>query len=446
MTALARAWIFFALLTISVAADEIKEVTFACEPVDAQVYLEIGTARPYLLGRANQKLPLDLSIFDGRRQISLTFRRQGWLDDTRVLQQQNIQSRYFATRDRYPDPQQGSVRLSAKSDLASRWLQLRYYLGQWRQGLVVGLLLLVGGGTVAARRWKQLRQGHQRAAALERLTARLDHTDPLAGRLLGKYRLLEKLGAGGMSTVYRAVDNEDLASEAAVKVLDPKLAEDARAVKRFWREVEICKSISHPNILVLYDYGEQDGIIYLVMEKLEGRTLAHELDQGVFSPARVGEVCGPLMDALAYLHERGITHRDVKPDNVFVTARRIKLMDFGISRGEKFTRATATQMGLGTPAYMSPEQVEGGIHPSTDQYAVGCMICEMLSGAPPFTDSDPFALAFKHVGQRPEPLHGRVEGVSEELSDVVMRMLEKDPQRRYASMAEAREALLRACR
>ena len=183
------------------------------------------------------------------------------------------------------------------------------------------------------------------------------------------------------------------------------------------------------------------------MEKLEGETLAAEIDKGVFPPALGAEVCGPMMEALSYLHQREVTHRDVKPDNVFVTREgRVKLMDFGISRGKQFTVATATQMGLGTPAYMAPEQVEGAVHPATDQYAVGCMIYEMISGAPPFTDPDAFALAFKHVGQMPEPLIERARGVSESLNAVVMRLLEKDPERRYASMAEARAALLESCR
>jgi tRNA A-37 threonylcarbamoyl transferase component Bud32 len=425
----------------------IKEITFACEPKDAQVILEVGTAQPYLLGRANQKLPLDLSLFDGRRQIRLTFRREGWLDDTRVLQQENIRSRYFDDRDRYPDPQQGPVRLTVKGDMSSRLLQARYYGWQWRQGLLLSLLALAGLGGLGARRWLQLRRGHQRSQQMDRLTLQLDPNDAYSGRLLGHYRLLERLGQGGMSSVYRAVDNQDLTSEAAIKILDSELAQDATSVKRFQREIQICQSLSHPNILTLYDFGEQNGIFYLVMEKLEGETLATEIDKGVFTPARVAEVCGPMMEALSYLHQREVIHRDVKPDNVFVTrGGRVKLMDFGISRGKQFTVATATQMGLGTPAYMSPEQVEGAVHPATDQYAMGCMIYEMISGAPPFTDPDAFALAFKHVGQMPEPLIERARSVSESLNTVVMRLLEKDPERRYASMAEARAALLESCR
>lgn len=434
------------LLTLAARADELKWVTFACQPEDAQVFLEVGTADPYLLGRANEKLPLDLSLFAGRARISLTFRRPGWLDDTRVLQQENIQSRYFNSRDRYPEVEQGPVRLTPRSDLASRLLQIRYYSWQWRYGLLLSFALLTGAGALGWRRWLQLRRGHQRSQALDRLTLQLDPSDTYSGRLLGRYRLLERLGEGGMSRVYRAVDNQDLSSEAAVKILDAELAQEESSLKRFRREIDICKSLSHPNILTLYDYGEQDGIFYLVMERLVGQTLAKEIDNGVFSATRVAEVCGPLMEALAYLHQQGITHRDVKPDNVFLTtAGRVKLMDFGISRGDKFTRATATQMGLGTPAYMSPEQVEGSVCAATDQYAVGCMVYEMLSGAPPFNDDDAFALAFKHVGQMPEPLAQRARGISDELERVVMRMLEKDPRRRFADMSEARLALSKAC-
>lgn len=429
------------------ATSEIKWVTFVCQPSDTQVYLEIGTAAPYLLGQANEKLPLDLGLFDGRRQIRLTFRRAGWLDDTRVLQQENIQSRYFATRDRYPEETQGPVRLSPKADFPNRLIQGRYFLWHWRYGLLVAGLILSGLATAGWRRWSRLRQGHQRSLDLDRLTVNLDASDSFSGKLLGHYRLLERLGEGGMSSVYRGVDNTDLSSEAAIKILDSELAQDASSVKRFQREIQICRSLSHPNILQLYDFGEQDGLFYLVMEKLEGVTLARELDKGLFTPSRVAEVCGPLMDALSYLHQREVTHRDVKPDNVFLTTSgKVKLMDFGISRGQQFTVATATHMGLGTPAYMSPEQVEGTVHPATDQYAVGCMVYEMLSGSPPFTDPDPFALAFKHVGQMPEPIAQKVKGLPEALGEVVMKLLEKNPERRYPSMAEAREALVATCR
>lgn len=433
-------------LCIAAAAEEVKWVTFLCEPKDAQVLLEVGASEPYLLGRANEKLPLDLQLFDGRRQIRLTFRRAGWLSDTRILQQENISSRYFSTHDRYPDPQQGPVRLSPQDDLAGRLLQARYYFWQWRNLLAFSALMTLIIAVLIRHRLVRLKEGHKRGLELERLTACLDPSDSYSGRLLGRYRLLEKLGEGGMSSVYRAVDNDDLNSETAVKILDSELAQDATSVKRFQREIQICQSLSHPNILQLYDFGQQDGLFYLVMEKLVGRTLSTELDQGVFSPERVAELCSPVMEACQYLHQRDIIHRDIKPDNVFLTeSGRVLLMDFGISRGKQFTVATATQAGLGTPSYMSPEQVEGAVHPATDQYAIGCMIYEMLSGAPPFTDPDPFALAFKHVGQKPDPLSQRAPEVSPQLEAVVMRLLEKDPERRYSSMSEAREALLDAC-
>lgn len=444
-----KAWLIgVVLLVLSLPSwAETKWVTFHCEPHDAQVFLEVGTADPYLLGRVGEALPLDLSLFDGRRNVRVTFRREGWLDETRSLQQEPVASRFFDTRDRYPEESQGPVRLTARNDGASRLIQLRYWLGRYQGSLLIVLGIVGFGGVLGWRRYSQLRQSDRRGRQLDQMMATLDKNDPYCGKVLGNYRLLEKLGQGGMSAVYRAVSNESLAQEVAVKILDSDLAEEENAVKRFRREIQICQNLNHAHIMQLYDFGQQDEIWYLVMELLKGRTLSAVLDEGIMEPVQVAQYCEPLVKALSYLHSQEIVHRDLKPDNVFVTDQgRVKLMDFGIARGESYTVATATQSGLGTPAYMSPEQVEGSFEPASDQYALGCMVYEMLTGSPPFTDPDPFALAFKHVGEVPRSPSSRIPEISEQLDQVVLKLLAKRPEQRYPSMEEAGEALLLACR
>lgn len=444
-----RAWSIIACLVLfswASAQAETKWVTFHCEPNDAKVFLEVGSAKPYLLGTVGENLALDLSLFDGRRNVRITFRRSGWLDETRSLQQEPVQSRYFDTRDRYPEASQGPVRLTAKTDLASRSEQIRYYGWRHRVGLSLSLLIATLGAGFGWRRYAWQRTQARRGQKLDEMVATLDSKDPYSGTVLGSYRLLEKLGEGGMSVVYRAVSNESLQHEVAIKILDPRLAKDEASVKRFRREIQICQGLNHANIMQLYDFGRQDDIWYLVMELLRGHTLSQELDQGLLDPAQVSQFCEPLVKALGYLHDKEIVHRDLKPENVFLTDQgKLKLMDFGIARGEAYTVATATQGGLGTPAYMSPEQVEGRFEAASDQYALGCMVYEMLTGGPPFTDPDPFTLAFKHVGEVPRRVRTLVPEVPEELDNVVMRLLAKRPEQRFRSMEEAGEALVAAC-
>ena len=213
-----------------------------------------------------------------------------------------------------------------------------------------------------------------------------------AGDRLGRYEILNQLGSGGMGEVYRAVDTA-LARDVAIKVLPDGVAGDSSRLERFKREAQAVAALSHPNILEIHDVGEQDGVHFAVTELLEGETLRQRIPASGMSWQTVVEIGAEIAEALAAAHDRGIIHRDVKPDNIFVTgAGRTKVLDFGLARLQEETSPegrigelgqTETQTGtlLGTMGYMAPELVSGGrADPRSDIFALGCVLYEMVTG------------------------------------------------------------------
>lgn len=273
--------------------------------------------------------------------------------------------------------------------------------------------------------------------------------DPLIGQLLaGKYRVIEKIGEGGMGSVYTA-SQEPFDRIVAVKVLLGKLAEDTIAVKRFEQEARAISKMQHPNTVTIYDYGKtEDGRLYLVMEHLKGRTLSQVLRaEGVIAQDRacriVRQVCASLADA----HAAGIVHRDLKPDNIFLTEVGesrdwVKVLDFGVAKlaDSDIAGGTLTQTGMifGTPKYMSPEQAEGRtIDHRTDIYAIGVVLYELLVGRTPFSAETPVALLLKHISEPPPPLTKVRPDVAIDpwLEAIVMKALEKGPDSRQQKVS-----------
>lgn len=315
---------------------------------------------------------------------------------------------------------------------------LAAHLASLRLPLALAALLLIGaGGTVLF-----LTRGHRRARQLENLLARAEG-GLLEGAELGGYHLLGELGAGGMARVYRGRRGSE---EVAVKVLQATLSGDPELFKRFKREVRLGKEMDHPHIVRLYDWGEEHGLVYLVMELVEGGTLRQRLTGEGLSPQPAGQVLLPLFQALAYAHSRGVIHRDLKPENVMFTASdKLKVMDFGLSRGDNSTNLTQTGTVLGTPAYMAPEQIQGvSYDKAIDQYALGVMAYELLTGRQPFQAPDPLQVLFKHVGEKPEPPSRLRPDMPAEVEQIVLRMLAKAPESRFASVEEAGAHLVAA--
>lgn len=281
--------------------------------------------------------------------------------------------------------------------------------------------------------------------------------DPLVGHTLDeKYHLEEKLGIGGMGTVYRArhllIDRP-----VAVKVLNQRFVEDEAARTRFRREAKAAGRLQHTNAVTVTDFGEShDGYVYLVMELLEGRTLREVLaKEAPLDPARAVSLMMQISAAVAAAHEAGIIHRDLKPANIFIVQRAevpalVKVLDFGIAKlaAEMLDDdevMTLTQVGamIGTPRYMSPEQCDGlELTPASDVYSLGCILYEMLTGTVPFSGSTPLAIAMKHTTETPRSPREFVISIPVALEEVVLHTLEKLPEDRPANAAEFRQQLL----
>ncbi|MDY0812199.1 protein kinase domain-containing protein [Kitasatospora purpeofusca] len=269
----------------------------------------------------------------------------------------------------------------------------------------------------------------------------------MIGRALnGRYELVEILGVGGMATVWRGVDHV-LGRQVAVKVLNGGLADDPRFAERFGREAQHAAMLVHPRIAMVFDSGLDQGSPYIVMELVQGRSLAVLLAQrrGLPVEQAVG-IAAAVCEGLAHAHAAGLVHRDIKPGNIMITHDGgVKVVDFGIARAGSSHNLTQTASVLGTAAYLSPEQATASpLDGRTDLYAVGCVLTEMLTGAPPFTAETPVAIAYKHVGELPLPPSVRRPGLPPALDAAVLRLLAKNPADRPADAAAARAELL-AC-
>ena len=253
----------------------------------------------------------------------------------------------------------------------------------------------------------------------------------------GRYRVLGRLGVGGMATVYLAEDSS-LGRKVALKVMAERYAEDGEFVERFRREAQAAARLNHPNIIAVYDRGEADGRPYIAMEYLQGRTLKQVIQkEGPLPPERAIALAMQVLAGLRYAHEHGVVHRDVKPHNVLVgDDGRIKVTDFGIAHAGD---PQMTEVGsiVGTAQYLSPEQARGrSVGPQTDVYSLGVVLYEMLAGRVPFEGDSSVAIAMQHVSDEPPPLRSLVPQVPESLAMVVAHSMLKQPEQRYGSADE----------
>jgi serine/threonine-protein kinase len=260
-------------------------------------------------------------------------------------------------------------------------------------------------------------------------------TERLASETIvdGRYRVVGRIGSGGMADVYCAEDLQ-LGRNVALKVLHSRFAEDAEFRERFRREARSAAGLNHQNVVSIYDRGEWDGNYYIAMEYLDGRSLKEIVQRdGPLAPAHAIDLTVQVLRAARFAHRRGIIHRDIKPHNVIVDEEgRAKVTDFGIARAAGASDMTQTGSIMGTAQYLSPEQAQGhAVSEPSDLYSAGIMLYELLTGRVPFEGESAVTIALKHVNERPVPPSMINPAVTPELEGVVMRAIEKDPQRRF---------------
>jgi serine/threonine-protein kinase len=276
-------------------------------------------------------------------------------------------------------------------------------------------------------------------------------SDSLVGRVLAdRYHILKRIGEGGMGRVYLG-EHVKMNRQCSIKVMSPALVNDSESAARFAREASSAARIIHPNVAAVFDYGESEGLIYLVMEYVDGQPLARILArEAPLSVERALDLARQIADGLGAAHELGIVHRDLKPDNILVTRTRTgrevpKVVDFGIAKavqdttGESLTR---TGLVIGTPEFMSPEQLLGDpVDARSDLYALGCILHLMLTATPPFAASTREQMIKRRLSEDPPHVQQLDPGLPDSVDRIVERLLARSPADRYGSAAEVRDAL-----
>jgi len=267
-------------------------------------------------------------------------------------------------------------------------------------------------------------------------------TFPPGFLLSDRYEILSELGAGGMGRVYKALDRELDETVAIKTLLHPSRDSDEEA--RLLREVQICRRITHANIVRVYDIGRFPGGLFVTMELLRGKTLDSLLEPG--RKLQLAQIKGLLMEVLAGLeeaHAQGVVHRDLKPSNILVDGARLKILDFGIARmAEADVKLTQTGTTLGSPLYMSPEQLQGKpLDGRSDLYSVGILAYTLMAGREPFIGRPVSAIFVAHLGEKPPDLGTLRPDAPEEWLGFVNRLLSKDPEGRFPNATETRQAL-----
>lgn len=416
--------LLFLTLTLSTLAQETAPipVTFRVSPSYAKVFVVDNGLQEF---PANQEVFLQLSpdLLQGKKKLTVRFvvprGQKGKLgvDKDAYDEQVFVEVQDLKRERKFPSDRVFELNLP----FPQRFLGFIYN----RSALASALLLLILGAGVGL--FKMRRQ-----------IPKWLNAQPVPGYTLG-----ESLGTGGMGEVVAATS--EMGMDCAIKFLKAELTETEEFKKRFKREVEGWLPLRHDHLLRLYDSGTTatDGRPYMVCERLYGSTLKDCIAEGVADPPQLAiKIVEQIGDALSYLHENNLVHRDIKPDNIFVCKDGdLKLLDMGLLQGEELTVLTQTGQVLGTPAYMPPEQVRNKTNPASDQYSLGIILYEILAGRRPFIQPDMVMLAYQHRHAAPQPPSELEPRIPAEVESVILKMLEKTPEDRFSSMKDVQNAL-----
>ncbi|HYL42351.1 MAG TPA: serine/threonine-protein kinase, partial [Ktedonobacteraceae bacterium] len=266
-----------------------------------------------------------------------------------------------------------------------------------------------------------------------------------AGQQLGNYRLLSLLGQGGFAEVYLG-EHVFLKKSVAVKLLYTQLGKDD--LEGFLKEAQTIAHLEHPHIVRVTDFGLDNNLPYLVMEYAPNGTLRHRHPRGTTLPlTTISSYIKQVADALQYAHDEKLVHRDIKPENMLLNRNNnILLSDFGLATVAHHTATQNTQSIAGTAVYMAPEMFRGKSYPASDQYALGIIVYEWITGQPPFNEGDFIQLGFQHTYVPPEPLSEKIPGLPKDVEHIVMTALAKDPKQRFGSVKAFANAFEQACK
>ncbi|MEA2007796.1 MAG: serine/threonine-protein kinase [Chloroflexota bacterium] len=268
------------------------------------------------------------------------------------------------------------------------------------------------------------------------------------GMTLGSYRVISQIGKGGMATVYKAYQ-ASMDRYIALKILPQYHSNDPSFAQRFIQEAHIIAQLEHKNILPVYDFGDEEGVSYMAMRYLDGGNLQEILSQGQLAFTDIVDIMGQICEGLDYAHRQGIVHRDIKPSNIMLDSEgTIYIADFGFAKILKSSsELTVTGTVMGTPLYMAPEQSVGGeVDARTDIYAMGVILFEMVTGQPPFQAETPMAVVLAHI-HNPLPIPQTINpNVPDDIQNIILKALSKDPEHRYQTAKELSESLARAAK
>ncbi|MGV8124494.1 MAG: serine/threonine protein kinase [Candidatus Xenobiia bacterium LiM19] len=425
-----------------------RRLCILSNPPGAQVFMSAYSHPQSLvyLGRTGKEILLNTSGMAEGERYSLRIRLKYFKDWQCMLSKGELQPGML---NYYPS-------VKKPIDLVPEWLILSHVLS-WiiRNPIpaiiaaplaITGILYILLGIIIPSIR-RSIAQ-KKKAESWEALANRVNREDPRFGLRLGSYKIVEKIGRGGMAEVYKAVPESTLSEKecVAVKLIQADLIDDPEFEKRFRREIKISSELHHPNILHVLDFGEREGLLYIVMEYVKGVTLKKIVPEGGMPLREFMKIFRQILDAVQFAHLKGIFHRDLKPDNIMVTENnRIVVMDFGLARRQDSSAITVSGTTFGTPAYMAPEQVQSENQDGrTDQYSLGVVAYEMLTGRIPFNDEITINIMLKHVTEEPPPLSQFRSNLPRQIEEIVLKMLEKKPAQRFSSLKEVGDSLEKA--